>query len=244
MLQEVKPEIQRMEYRSLHLPELPESFLWGARFEAENKPEVADQEVRLELQARIEELETRLAERESQFTRQIEEERRQVMEQERSSAVSEHAALLKRCAHEIGGVIERFQVERDTYLAQLEHEVVRLALAIAGRVLNREIQMDPLLLSGVVRVALGQLEATTEVRLRVPEGERELWSEMLRLLPNLPLRPELIADAEMRVGECVLETHLGSVNLGVKAQLEEIERGFFDLLGRRDQVKSAISAFR
>ena len=34
-------------------------------------------------------------------------------------------------------------------------------------------------------------------------------------------------------GECVLETRVGTVELGVKAQLEEIEKGFFDLLQQR-----------
>ena len=47
--------------------------------------------------------------------------------------------------------------ERDRYLHAVEHEVVKLALAVAARILRREAQMDPLLLTGAVRVALGQL---------------------------------------------------------------------------------------
>jgi flagellar assembly protein FliH len=71
----------------------------------------------------------------------------------------------------------------------------------------------------------------------VPESEYELWGEMVRLMPNLPLRPQLISDENLSTGECALETHLGSVDLGVKAQLAEIERGFFDLLERREPVR-------
>jgi flagellar assembly protein FliH len=37
----------------------------------------------------------------------------------------------------------------------------------------------------------------------------------------------------MRTGECVLETNIGRVELGVSAQLAEIEKGFFDLLQMR-----------
>ena len=37
----------------------------------------------------------------------------------------------------------------------------------------------------------------------------------------------------MKAGECVLETSVGKVELGVSAQLEEIEKGFFDLLQQR-----------
>ena len=32
----------------------------------------------------------------------------------------------------------------------------------------------------------------------------------------------------MRLGDCVIETELGSVDLGIRSQLGEIERGFFD----------------
>lgn len=244
MLQEVERSIQKMEYRSLHLAGLPKSFSLGMQLETESSFDAADDEAQCALQTRVAELEILLAERESQFAQQIEEACRQAMDQERAAVHSEQAALLKRCADEISQAIEKFQIERIAYLEQLEHEVVRLALAIAGRVLNREIQMDPLLLSGVVRVALGKLASTTEVRLHVPEAEKDLWKEMLRFLPNLPICPELVVDAMMHAGECVLETHLGSVDLGVKAQLEEIERGFFDLLERRTQIQNTMGALR
>jgi len=39
-------------------------------------------------------------------------------------------------------------------MGAVEHEVVKLALAVAARILRREAQMDPLLLTGAVRVAL------------------------------------------------------------------------------------------
>jgi flagellar assembly protein FliH len=112
---------------------------------------------------------------------------------------------------------------------------VRLALAVAERVLHRESQLDPLLLSGVVRVALGQLAESTKVRLRVPAAHEEMWAEMVRLIPELPLRPEVWADQEMQTCEAVLETKLGIVDLGVRAQLREIARGFFDLPEVRDE---------
>lgn len=88
--------------------------------------------------------------------------------------------------------------------------------------------MDPLLLTGAVRVALGQLAATMEVRLRVPAEDLDLWAEAVKLLPNLAIKPTLVAGEGMRLGECEIETAMGSVDLGIRAQLGEIERGFFD----------------
>jgi len=129
--------------------------------------------------------------------------------------------------------MENFAQERDRYLHAVEREVVELALAVAARILRRESQMDPLLLTGAVRVALGQLAGSTQVRLRVPGEELELWTEAMALLPNLALKPTVVAGEGMRVGECAIETELGSVDLGIRAQLGEIERGFFDRAGGR-----------
>lgn len=129
---------------------------------------------------------------------------------------------------ELAGLIETFAVERERYLRAVEAEVVKLSLAIAARILRRESEMDPLLLTGAVRVALGQLAASTRVKLRVPSAQIDLWSEAVALIPNLPLQPEIAGDETMRAGDCIVETELGSVDIGVRAQLREIERGFFD----------------
>lgn len=125
-------------------------------------------------------------------------------------------------------LIADFSAERDRYLHAVEQEVVKLALAVAARILRREAQMDPLLLLGAVRVALGQLASGSEVRLRVPAGELDLWNEAVALAPNLLVRPTVLAGDGMRLGECVIESKAGGVDLGVRSQLGEIERGFFD----------------
>ncbi len=132
-----------------------------------------------------------------------------------------------------------FARERDRYSLRVEPEVVKLALAIAARILRREAQMDPLMLSGAVRVALGQLSKSTRARLRVPPADLELWSEAMAHIPNLSARPEVQMGEGMRTGECIVETEIGSVNLGIRAQLDEIERGFFD---RASAAASGLSA--
>ena len=35
----------------------------------------------------------------------------------------------------------------------------------------------------------------------------------------------------MRLGDCMIESKVGTVDLGIRAQLGEIERGFFDRAG-------------
>jgi flagellar assembly protein FliH len=128
-------------------------------------------------------------------------------------------------------LVDHFARERDRHFAEVEREVVALALGIAARILRREAQMDPLLLTGAVRVALGQLSASTAAQLAVPSAELDLWKETIAHTPNLAIKPIVVAGEGMRLGECMIKTDLGSVDLGLRSQLAEIERGFFDRVG-------------
>jgi flagellar assembly protein FliH len=252
MLHKAEPKIRRMEYRLAFAPtpmtalpggfaseDLLEQALDKANVDKKNQDDLAL------LTARLQELEQQARERDSAFERQLEAETAAGFERGRRQEESHRTAAIEKLAHSMESALGEFASARDGYLAQVEQEVVRLALSIATRILHREAQMDALLLSGAVRVALGQLSDTTEVRLRIPASQHQLWSEMIHLMPNLPLRPQLVADDALQAGECTLETHLGSVDLGVKAQLAEIERGFFDLLehrepARRDEFKAGM----
>jgi flagellar biosynthesis/type III secretory pathway protein FliH len=93
---------------------------------------------------------------------------RQAQHEAQAGAVA--AAEAQRVTHAAELALS-FNEERDRYLNAVEHEVVDLALMVAARILRREAQMDPLLLTGAVRVALGQLSSSTRVRLRVPPAE-------------------------------------------------------------------------
>jgi flagellar assembly protein FliH len=145
-------------------------------------------------------------------------------EQELSERISgERVAILK--------ASDAFLRERARYFAGVEGEVVKLALAIAARVLHRESMLDPLLLAGVVRVALEKVAEDSAVVLRVPVDEVERWRGIFVESPESSL--QLVGDERLSLGECVLDTNVGRVELGVSAQLEEIERGFFDLMQQR-----------
>lgn len=161
--------------------------------------------------------------------------RQRGIEEGRHAEREAHSAARKdaegKQARQAAQLVAAFATERDRYLNAVEQEVVKLALAVAARILRREAQMDPLLLTGAVRVALGQLAGSTEVRLRVPEPELRLWTEAMALVPNLNLKPAVMAGEGMRLGDCTIETKLGSVDLGIRSQLAEIERGFFDRAG-------------
>jgi flagellar assembly protein FliH len=182
------------------------------------------------------EFDLRLAEEKS---RSFEAGREQGRQEGRQDAEKVQAAAESERTRQFAGLLDTFAQERDRYLHAVEHEVVKLALAVAARILRREAQMDPLLLTGAVRVALGQLSASTQVRLRVPPAELDLWTEAIALVPHLAVKPTVVAGEGMLLGDCAIETEIGSVDLGIRAQLGEIERGFFDRAGAKSRSSEA-----
>jgi len=153
----------------------------------------------------------------------------------RERADMEAAAGRQRDA--IAAALEAFVRERESYFHRVEAEVVALALAIVRKILRRESQVDPLLLSGLVRVALEKLALTQNVRLRVHPSQIAIWQEYFAQHGDMPVKPELSGDAALERDQCALETELGITDLSLETQLKEIEQGLFDLLAQRPGAK-------
>jgi len=143
---------------------------------------------------------------------------------------------IRTCQEGIGKAVEEFRKDREEYFNRIEPEVVQLALAIARKILHRESQIDPLLLTGLVHVALEKLDAGTRVRLRVHPGDTHFWNEFFAR-SGWSQPPELAGDPALPRGACTLETEIGSTEISLQTQLKEIEQGFFDLLEQRPKVR-------
>ncbi len=137
----------------------------------------------------------------------------------------------------IASAVEEFKKRQDEYFNRVEPEVVQLALSIARKILHREAQMDPLLLAGMVHVALEKLDQGTRVRLRAHPDEIHFWNRHFSESGTQSSTPEIIGDATLRHGECALETEIGSTQISLETQLKEIEQGFFDLLEHRPPAR-------
>src|SRR5271170_1783661 len=126
----------------------------------------------------------------------------------------------------ISAALEKFQAEREAYFSRIEPEVVQLALAIARKILHREAQMDPLLLAGMVRVALEKVDRSTHIRLRANPEDIHFWKEHFAEDTGGQAAPELVGDPQLKRGECALETEMGNTSISLDTHLKEIEQGF------------------
>jgi flagellar assembly protein FliH len=181
---------------------------------------------------KIAELEGQISQLERQVGLTAERCRLEGEEAGRNQANESFTQALAESRKAIGAALEAFDVERQSYFRRVEAEVVKLALAIAKKVLHRETQMDPLLLAGAVRSALDRLEQSGGAVLRVASADGSGWQRALEGTSERT-RPKVIEDPQLNSGGCVLETQMGTVELSVDIQLKEIERGFFDLLERQ-----------
>jgi flagellar assembly protein FliH len=151
-------------------------------------------------------------------------------------------ATLVRGREQIGRALDEFARERASYYRRIEGEVVQLALAIARKILHREMQLDPHVLAGIVRVTLEKLDAGTRVDLYVHPAEATDWRHYFACQMEGVPAPEVHEDPAVPAGECRIETSLGSTEVGFELQLKEIETGLLDLLAERPETASATSS--
>jgi flagellar assembly protein FliH len=129
----------------------------------------------------------------------------------------------------VADLASAFNQERAQYFSSVEVELVHFALAIAARILHREAQVDRMVVAGLAKVMIGKLQQGTKVILRVRPEEAESWKTFFQENPNL----EVVGDSSLQEGGCLLETDMGTADMGLDAQLKEVEKGFFDLLAQR-----------
>lgn len=135
---------------------------------------------------------------------------------------------LKRMAQSI----EDIATVKHRYLAESEEQLVHLAVAVARRILYREIQVDSEALFGLIHAATQRAELRELNRILLnPKDHQALLPHLERL--QLPPRVQIVSDPALERGAMLLESTSGILDASIQAQLDEVERGFIDLLGRR-----------
>lgn len=113
---------------------------------------------------------------------------------------------------------------------EAESELITLALAIARRVLRRELTVDPDAIQGLVRAALDKVQVREITRVRIHSGHEPTVRQCLHTLGASGV--ELLSDPGLEQGDVVIETRRGNLEASIDTQLAEIERGFADRIGR------------
>jgi flagellar assembly protein FliH len=113
--------------------------------------------------------------------------------------------------------------------AHAEEDLVRLAVAIARRILHREVTVDADAITGLVKAAFQRLDQREVHQIRTDPESLNTIKEVLRQL-GAPASVKLVADPSLRRGSLVVETSRGTLDASIDSQLQEIQRGFIDVV--------------
>jgi flagellar assembly protein FliH len=117
--------------------------------------------------------------------------------------------------------VEEMAGLRTELVQKTERQVVQLALAIAGRVLRREVSMDRELLVAIALVALERLGESTSATIRLnPDDHAFLGGDHPQGGNDAFVR--IAADPLVAPGGCLVQSDFGLIDAGIDAQLEEI----------------------
>lgn len=160
-------------------------------------------------------------------------EARQAGNQEGQAAAREEAAReIQALTERVARAVTELAQLRPQLRRQAEADVVKLALAIARRILHRELAVDPESMRGLIQAALENLQSQELCRVSVhPLQEPALRSLLERAGQARAI--EVIADASLERGAAVFETTRGNLDASIETQLVEIERGLIDRLRRQ-----------
>jgi len=156
---------------------------------------------------------------------------RQGFEEGQSAARREIGAQFDAAYERLARTIEELSGLRARFRHEAEEEVVALALAVARRILHRELTVAPDALLGLVKAALEKIEAREVHRVRVHPADVPLVQQHLEKM-GLPRRVEVSGDPSLARGSAIFDSTRGALDSSVDTQLEEIERGFADLVRR------------
>jgi flagellar assembly protein FliH len=125
--------------------------------------------------------------------------------------------------------LARWRERADELMAQVEQEAVKLSLAIARKIVNREIRLDPTLVLDVIKAAIRSQPISGEITIRInpmdEETVREGCEGILKEFRELKgIRIE--ADPAVQRGGALVECDLGELDARLERQFQELEEAF------------------
>lgn len=161
------------------------------------------------------------------------------LEQERAAAfeagrqAAQSAANQESQAHyeRLSRSIEELAGCRLRYRQETEREVVQLSLEIARRILRRELTVDPEAILGLLRAGLESVSLREVLEVRIHPAYAEVVRNALQRM-GAPAAISIVGDPHLEPGAVSVETRRGGFDASAETQLEEIQRGFADLMER------------
>lgn len=121
----------------------------------------------------------------------------------------------------------QFQESRRLMFEESRDEILRLAVKIAGKILGRELESNDNAFTDLVMRAMRGIQGESRVQVRVnPSDMKKIQKDRKRLVEEVGQgrEIELVEDAKVSEGGCVIETDLGIIDAQLETQLRVLEK--------------------
>ncbi len=134
---------------------------------------------------------------------------------------------------EANEIKSKYLQERSRVLNSIESDVINLVIEICEKILSKNLQDDEENILSIVLKGLDSLNNSDSITVIVSEDDFnivEMSKDRLLSMGSLIENIKIKKDVKMEKGDCVIETTNGSVDVGLKTQLEELESVLINLL--------------
>ncbi|HOK41674.1 MAG TPA: FliH/SctL family protein [bacterium] len=130
-------------------------------------------------------------------------------------------------------IINKLEQEKKEQLLKYENDIIHLTFDIAKKIIKQEIKSDRNIILNNLRYVIKKISDCKIIRIFVNPEEiqilKEYQSEIKSKLPSLE-KIEFIADNNIDVGGCKVETEFGSFDASIKTQILELEQELLENL--------------
>jgi flagellar assembly protein FliH len=148
-------------------------------------------------------------------------------------ALAEMQQTMQLSMEKAENVIKAAEQEALQMILDAERQIVEIALAVASKVLSREIEENPTTILPIVKEALGKVRDQDQIVIRVNPEDYEMVLMAKRDLQLMVGRENAVSvtvDHIVAPGGCVIDTALGTVDARLDTKLELVYRAIREVL--------------
>lgn len=148
----------------------------------------------------------------------------------------EEAEIIKASAQKL---LEEARIKAREIVAAAEPEVIRMAVALAEKLLQRQLEENEESILPLLEKSLEELSGGREIRVKVPSQDLDFCRQRLeqireKLKPGTHL--ELLADPSLKRGSCRVESEEGQVEISVQDNFAGLSEALLSLSRQRAEA--------
>jgi flagellar assembly protein FliH len=114
---------------------------------------------------------------------------------------------------------------RPSIMQRADRELINLAIAMAERIIRREVKCEPEVLLIMARVAIERLGERAAAVVHLHPADHEA---VMQAVPGRVGSLQLVADPAVARGGCLIRSEAGLIDAGIDAQIRELSRALLD----------------